>query len=52
VRTARRAAPRQRRRLGQARPGQPLRALTQVKSWGFEEFHIMPEGAKLLAFFR
>jgi hypothetical protein len=34
------------------RPGQPLRALTQVKSWGFEEFHIMPEGAKLLAFFR
>jgi hypothetical protein len=28
------------------------RALSQVKSWGFEEFRIMPEGAKLLAFFR
>ena len=28
------------------------RALTQVKSWGFEEFRIMPEGGKLLAFFR
>ncbi len=28
------------------------RTLTQVKSWGFEEFRIMPEGAKLLAFFR
>ena len=28
------------------------RALVQVKSWGFEEFRIMPEGAKLLAFFR
>jgi len=28
------------------------RVLTQVKSWGFEEFRIMPEGAKLLAFFR
>lgn len=28
------------------------RALNQVKSWGFEEFRIMPEGAKLLAFFR
>ncbi|HEY5349549.1 MAG TPA: GNAT family N-acetyltransferase [Candidatus Lustribacter sp.] len=28
------------------------RALNQAKSWGFEEFRIMPEGAKLLAFFR
>jgi ribosomal protein S18 acetylase RimI-like enzyme len=28
------------------------RALAQVKSWGFEEFRIMPEGARLLAFFR
>ncbi len=28
------------------------RALVQVKSWGFEEFRIMPEGSKLLAFFR
>jgi hypothetical protein len=28
------------------------RALNQVKSWGFEEFRIMPEGGKLLAFFR
>lgn len=28
------------------------RALAQVKSWGFEEFRIMPQGAKLLAFFR
>ena len=28
------------------------RTLNQVKSWGFEEFRIMPEGAKLLAFFR
>ena len=28
------------------------RALVQVKSWGFEEFRIMPEGGKLLAFFR
>jgi hypothetical protein len=27
-------------------------ALNQVKSWGFEEFRIMPEGARLLAFFR
>ncbi len=28
------------------------RALNQVKGWGFEEFRIMPEGARLLAFFR
>ncbi len=28
------------------------RALNQVKAWGFEEFRIMPEGARLLAFFR
>jgi hypothetical protein len=28
------------------------RVLAQVKAWGFEEFRIMPEGAKLLAFFR
>ena len=28
------------------------RALAQVKSWGFEEFRIMPEKTKMLAFFR
>jgi hypothetical protein len=28
------------------------RTLNQVKSWGFEEFRIMPEGGRLLAFFR
>ena len=28
------------------------RVLNQVKSWGFKEFRIMPEGARLLAFFR
>jgi ribosomal protein S18 acetylase RimI-like enzyme len=28
------------------------RALNQVKGWGFEEFRIMPEGTRLLAFFR
>lgn len=28
------------------------RALNQVKAWGFEEFRIMPDGARLLAFFR
>ncbi len=28
------------------------RALNQVKGWGFEEFRIMPDGARLLAFFR
>ncbi len=28
------------------------RALNQVKGWGFEEFRIMPEGGRLLAFFR
>ncbi len=28
------------------------RVLNQVKGWGFEEFRIMPEGARLLAFFR
>lgn len=28
------------------------RVLTQVKGWGFEEFRIMPDGARLLAFFR
>lgn len=28
------------------------RAITQVKSWGFEEFRIMPEADKMLAFFR
>jgi hypothetical protein len=33
-------------------PMESNRALNQVKSWGFEEFRIMPEGAKLLAFFR
>ncbi len=28
------------------------RAINQVKSWGFEEFRIMPEADKMLAFFR
>ncbi len=28
------------------------RAITQAKSWGFEEFRIMPEPGKMLAFFR
>jgi hypothetical protein len=28
------------------------RALNQVKAWGFEEFRIMPDGPRLLAFFR
>jgi hypothetical protein len=28
------------------------KALAQVKGWGFEEFRIMPEGSRLLAFFR
>lgn len=28
------------------------RALRQAKSWGFEEFRIMPEPDKMLAFFR
>jgi hypothetical protein len=28
------------------------RALNQAKSWGFEEFRIMPEPNKMLAFFR
>ncbi len=28
------------------------RSITQVKSWGFEEFRIMPESGRMLAFFR
>ena len=28
------------------------KGIAQVKSWGFEEFRIMPEGNKMLAFFR
>lgn len=28
------------------------RALSQVKAWGFEEYRIMPEKTKMLAFFR
>lgn len=28
------------------------RGIQQVKSWGFEEFRIMPEQDKMLAFFR
>lgn len=28
------------------------RAIIQAKSWGFEEFRIMPEPGKMLAFFR
>jgi hypothetical protein len=28
------------------------RGITQAKSWGFEEFRIMPEAGRMLAFFR
>ncbi len=28
------------------------RAISQAKSWGFEEFRIMPEASRMLAFFR
>jgi hypothetical protein len=28
------------------------RAISQAKSWGFEEFRIMPEADKMFAFFR
>lgn len=28
------------------------RAISQAKSWGFEEFRIMPEQGRMLAFFR
>ena len=28
------------------------RSITQAKSWGFEEFRIMPEASRMLAFFR
>ncbi len=28
------------------------RAIVQAKSWGFTEFRLMPEGDKILAFFR
>jgi len=28
------------------------KGINQAKSWGFEEFRIMPEGDKMLAFFR
>ncbi|HVA28381.1 MAG TPA: hypothetical protein VNF68_09385 [Candidatus Baltobacteraceae bacterium] len=28
------------------------KGITQAKSWGFEEFRIMPEAGKMLAFFR
>ena len=31
---------------------QNTRAINQAKSWGFEEFRIMPEADKMLAFFR
>ena len=33
-------------------PMNNARAIAQVKSWGFEEFRIMPEPTKMLAFFR
>lgn len=33
-------------------PMKDSRALRQAKSWGFEEFRIMPEPTKMLAFFR
>jgi hypothetical protein len=28
------------------------RGIAQAKSWGFEEFRIMPEQGRMLAFFR
>lgn len=31
---------------------QNSRGINQAKSWGFEEFRIMPEADKMLAFFR
>jgi hypothetical protein len=33
-------------------PMNNTRAIHQAKSWGFEEFRIMPEPTKMLAFFR
>jgi hypothetical protein len=33
-------------------PMENTRAIAQAKSWGFEEFRIMPEPGKMLAFFR
>jgi hypothetical protein len=33
-------------------PMDNTRAITQAKNWGFEEFRIMPEHGKMLAFFR
>lgn len=33
-------------------PMNNTRAINQAKSWGFEEFRIMPEPTKMLAFFR
>ena len=33
-------------------PMNQSRALIQAKQWGFEEFRIMPEPGKMLAFFR
>lgn len=33
-------------------PMQDNRAISQAKSWGFEEFRIMPEEGRMLAFFR
>jgi hypothetical protein len=35
-----------------ALPMNNTRAIQQAKQWGFEEFRIMPEPAKMLAFFR
>lgn len=40
------------RTLTFALPMNANRALRQAKSWGFEEFRIMPEPNKMLAFFR
>lgn len=45
----------QKRRIGTLTFCLPMnhnRALNQAKSWGFEEFRIMPEPDKMLAFFR
>lgn len=40
------------RRLTYLVPMENNRAIAQVKSWGFEEFRIMPEGNRMLAFFK
>ena len=46
------AAKRNVRTLTFCLPMNANRALRQAKGWGFEEFRIMPEPDKMLAFFR